>query len=345
MTVLFLATEKALAIIRQQHGEWSIDIQLNGMQPECLALDPLQPERVYCGTYDQGMWQSTDAGATWKPTGAGITSKQVMSVAVSSVDQAGGAGIVYAGTEPSALYRSDNQGRSWQELPSLRALPSAPTWSFPPRPWTSHIRWITPDPLVSGRIFAAAEAGALVRSLDGGQTWEDRKPTGPFDTHTLIMHRLAPNRLYAAAGDGFMHPGNGFVQSDDGGDNWYRPDDGLDFHYLWSAAADPAHPERLVISAAPGPRQAHTPATAESAIYYRSEGGQWQQAKEGLPPTQGTLASVLAAHEDEPGTFYAANNKGLYRSGDAGISWEEMLIPWPATMLPERTHALIVSNG
>ncbi len=42
----------------------------------------------------------------------------------------------------------------------------------------------------------------MVRSLDGGQTWEDRKPGGPFDTHTLVMHRLAPNHLFAAAGDG-----------------------------------------------------------------------------------------------------------------------------------------------
>ena len=345
MTILFLATEKALAIIRQQSGEWSIDFQLSGKQPTCLALDPLHPERIYCGTFDQGLWQSTNAGATWEPTGDGITSKQVTSVAVSQVDQVDGAGIVYAGTEPSAVYRSDDQGKSWQELTALRALPSAATWSFPPRPWTSHIRWITPDPLASGRIFAAAEAGALVRSLDGGYTWEDRKPDGPFDTHTLIMHRLAPNRLYSAAGDGFMHPGAGFVQSDDGGETWYRPNDGLNFHYLWSVAADPADPETLVISAAPGPQQAHTLTTAESAIYRRTGGGQWQQAKNGLPPSRGVLASVLATNDAEPGTFYAANNKGIFRSVDAGITWEELPIPWSQTMQSGRAHALVVTHA
>src|SRR5260221_204027 len=190
------------------------------------------------------------------------------------------------------------------ELAALRPLPSAPTWSFPPRPWTSHIRWITPDPLVPGRVFAAAEAGALIRSLDGGQTWEDRKPSGPFDTHTLVMHRRAPNRLYSAAGDGFLHPGNGFVQSDDGGDTWYRPDAGLAYHYLWSVAADPADPDMLVISAAPGPQEAHNPMSAESAIYRRSGGGQWQQVREGLPSARGLLASVLAANEPEPGASY-----------------------------------------
>jgi photosystem II stability/assembly factor-like uncharacterized protein len=345
MTVLFLAAEKALAIIRERDGEWSVDFQLSGYQPECLALDPLHPERIYCGTSDQGLWQSTNAGATWEPTGAGIISKYVTSVAVSAVDQVNGAGVVYAGTEPSAIYRSDDQGKSWQGLPSLQALPSASTWSFPPRPWTSHVRWITPDPLVSGRIFAAIEAGALVRSLDGGRTWEDRTPDGPLDTHTLIMHRLVPNRLYSAAGDGFMRPGDGFVQSDDGGERWSRPDDGLTFHYLWSVAADPSDPETLVISASPGPREAHTFATAESAIYRRSAGGAWQPATNGLPDTSGVLASVIATHDAEPGTFYAANNKGVFRSVDRGITWEELVIPWSQAMQAGRAHAFVVTNG
>ncbi len=194
-------------------------------------------------------------------------------MAVSATERVSGHGVVFAGTEPSALFRSEDAGATWRELSALRQLPSAPTWSFPPRPYTSHVRWITPDPLVPGRIFVAIEAGALVRSLDGGETWEDRKPDGPYDTHTLAMHRLAPDRLYSAAGDGFMRPGNGFLESRDGGETWQRPDDGLEHHYLWSVAVDPADPNTMVISAASGPRQAHDPASAESAIYRRTGGG------------------------------------------------------------------------
>ncbi|MHB0870703.1 MAG: hypothetical protein ACYC5J_14820 [Chloroflexota bacterium] len=37
-------------------------------------------------------------------------------------------------------------------------------------------------------------------------------------------HLLAPDRLYAAAGDGFMAPGNGYAESRDGGDSWERID-------------------------------------------------------------------------------------------------------------------------
>ncbi len=345
MNTLYIALDKTLAMVQQHHSRWEVAFHLMERQPQCLAIDPLHPRYVYCGTFDQGLWRSTNAGTTWEHVGEDITSKKVMSVVVSTLDQMNGTGIVYAGTEPSAIFRSEDQGKSWQELAALRELPSAPTWSFPPRPWTSHIRWITPDPLVSGRLFAAAEAGALVRSLDGGQTWEDRKPDGPFDTHTLALPRLAPNRLYAAAGDGFMSPGNGFVQSDDGGETWFRPDNGLAYHYLWSVASDPADPETLVISAAPGPQQAHNPHSAESGIYRRSGGSPWQIVRDGLPPAHGLLASVLAANEAEPGVFYAANNQGVFRSTNTGLHWEQLPIPWPAGMHLGRAHALIVVSA
>jgi len=345
VTKLYIAIDEALAVVCRRHGEWVADLHLMGSRPQCVAVDSLRPEQVYCGTFDQGLWCSGDAGDTWEHVSTGIIHEKVMAVAVSVTERVNNCGVVYAGTEPSALFRSEDSGNSWQELAALRQLPSAPTWSFPPRPYTSHIRWITPDPLVAGRVFAAVEAGALVRSLDGGQTWEDRKPSGPFDTHTLIMHRLAPNRLYSAAGDGFMRPGNGFVASDDGGETWYRPDTGLQHHYLWSVAADPGDPMTLVISAAHGPQEAHNPQRAESAIYRRSGDSQWQRVRDGLPEPRGLLTSVLVANEAEPGVFYAANNKGVFRSADAGSGWETVPIRWPEGLRLGRAHALVALPG
>jgi photosystem II stability/assembly factor-like uncharacterized protein len=341
---LYIAFDQALAVASQHNSSWMVDMKLEDRAPQCLAIDPQRPERVYSGTFDQGLWRSADAGNTWEHVGEGITHQRVLSVAVSPMERAGGYGVVFAGTEPSSIFRSEDGGTTWRDLAALRTLPSAPTWSFPPRPWTSHARWITPDPLVPDRIFAAMEAGALIRSLDGGETWEDRKPGGPWDTHTLAMHRLAPDRLYSAAGDGFMQPGHGFVQSNDGGNTWFRPDEGLKHNYLWSVAVDPADPNTLVISAAHGPQEAHNPRSAESVIYHRSGDDQWQQAINGLPPARGCLTASLGAHEADPGVFYAANNKGVYRSADGGSSWEELSIPWPAATHLGRANAIAIAQ-
>src|SRR5438445_541532 len=75
-----------------------------------------------------------------------------------------GFNTVYVGTEPTVFYRSDDGGESWEKMSSLNNLKSSTSWSFPPRPWTSHIRWIEPDKTTPDYIIAAIEAGALVQS-------------------------------------------------------------------------------------------------------------------------------------------------------------------------------------
>lgn len=339
--MLFVALPDGLLVASREGEGWRAARRLEGHQTTCLAADPGRPERLYCGTAEAGLWRSEDGGATWRPVGAGIASAQVTAVAVSPNERAGGLGVVYAGTEPSALYRSEDGGETWDDLAALRALPSAPTWSFPPRPYTSHVRAIACDPHEPGRVYVAIEAGALVRSTDGGRTWIDRVPSGPWDSHTLATHRLAPGRVYSAAGDGFGRPGSGYCESRDGGETWRRPGEGLRHHYLWGLAVDPANPEAVAISAAPGPYQAHNPASAASAIYRRVGDGEWERATAGLPPEEGTLASSLAAHAAEPGVFYAANNRGVFRSADAGDTWEALPIPWPDATHTRHVAALL----
>ncbi|HZR00724.1 MAG TPA: hypothetical protein VFC93_18135, partial [Chloroflexota bacterium] len=56
------------------NGGWRARLALAGKHTYCLAADPRRPERVYCGTFGQGLWRSDDAGATWRPTGPGIAS-------------------------------------------------------------------------------------------------------------------------------------------------------------------------------------------------------------------------------------------------------------------------------
>lgn len=328
MVTLAVATEASLLIARRV-STWSVEEHLKGKSPESLAGDPQNPTRMYCGTWGNGLWRSDDAGRTWDPVGAGISHAEITAVAVSPAER----GVVYAGTEPSGVFRSENGGETWSDLSGLRALPSSQSWSFPPRPETHHVRWIEPDPAVAGRVFVAIEAGALVRTLDGGRTWLDRVRGGPIDTHSAATHTSAPGRVYSAAGDGYF-------ESEDAGESWSRPVDGLRHRYLVGVAVDPADPDAVIVSAASGPWVAYSPRRAEAYVYRKTARRSFELAMEGLPDGGGTTASRLATHPEERGVIYAANNRGLFRSADAGQSWKALEISWPQRALAHGVEAL-----
>ena len=79
-----------------------------------------------------------------------------------------------------------------------REIPSAPTWSFPPRPWTSHVRWIAPSPDDADLLLVGIELGGVMRSQDGGVTWSDHRPGAQPDCHSLAWH--PSGRAYEAGG-------------------------------------------------------------------------------------------------------------------------------------------------
>jgi len=344
MTRLLVAMD-GLLVATSGPGGWSAGEQLRGAAALCLAADPSRPGVAYCGTERSGLWRSDDAGASWRRCGDGIASEHVSAVAVSPE------GVVYAGTEPSALYRSEDGGERWRELAALRALPSAPTWSFPPRPHTSHVRQILPHLVRPGQLTVCIEAGALVRSADGGETWVDRVDGGPRDTHTLRTHVHAPDRLYSAAGDGYgrshgyaMLTGaaSGYNESGDAGGTWEQPDGGLGDLYLWGLAVDPGDPDVMVASASDSPMTAHNPRAARSTVFRRVHGSGWREVRDGLPGPEGSIATVLASNHAEPGVFYAAGNLGLHRSADAGERWSRIDVEWPDSYRGQRVADLLV---
>ena len=186
---------------------------------------------------------------------------------------------------------------------------------------------------LADRVFVAIEAGALVRTIDGGRTWRDRVRGGPYDTHTAVTHSLTLGRIYSAAGDGYF-------ESTDAGDSWRSPEDELKHRYLVGIAVDPADPDTLIVSATEGPGSAYSPRRAEAYVYQKTGQKPWKQAMNGLSEAKGTTVSRFATHASEPGVIYAANNRGLFRSGDAGRSWKALDLPWPEPGLADGVKAL-----
>jgi photosystem II stability/assembly factor-like uncharacterized protein len=338
MTRILAGMENSLILLESSNRGWNGRESLRGLQPMSVAVDFHNRDRSYCGTFGNGLWKSEDGGQSWQRIGKDeIRSPNVTSVSVSPLERGNnGFSIVYAGTEPSEFYRSDDDCNSWEKMVDLNNLDSSKCWSFPPRPWTHHVRWIEPDVNSSGYVFVAIEAGALVQSHDGGRTWIDRTKQGPYDTHTLSTHRYAPKRLYSSAGDGYF-------ESYDYGESWEILVSGLRHYYLYGLAVDCKDPEDVVVSASSGPWSAHSSEDAESFIYRKSSDGErWNLVSAGLPNPAGTIITILAANPVNAGEIYALNNRGIFCSLDSGLSWKRLEIPWPKEYLLQHPWSLAI---
>jgi photosystem II stability/assembly factor-like uncharacterized protein len=352
MTIIIAAMQDSILTLESSKTGWKMHESLKGASPQCIAFDPRNSNRAYCGTFGDGLWKTEDdGGQTWNSIGknssSGISSKDVMSVAVSHHLKRGNNefNTVYVGTEPTALYRSDDGGESWEKMSALNNLNSSTSWSFPPRPWTSHVRWIELDVNNPDYVYAAIEAGALVQSHDGGKTWIDRVEGGPYDTHTMATHKKIPGQLYSAAGDGYF-------ESYDYGQTWKRLVAGLDdYNYLLGLAVDSGDPKTVVVSASQGAYQAHSREDPKSLVCVMTSSTddannnsdkEWQVVK-GLPDSSGTIISILAANPKVAGEFYAINNHGIFCSTDLGSSWKMLDgLQWPQEYLSQHPFALVV---
>lgn len=332
---LFFIANRSIFEARAKGDTWELFEREHPYEFHCIALDPTKEGRLYLGTFDDGLMVSEDKGESLQSVGDGISHKRVLSVAVQDIGN--GKSVVWAGTEPSELFCSKDEGNTWESFPELPKLPSHPTWSFPPRPYTHHVRSIQPDIHNPNRIFVGIELGGVMRSSDQGKTWEDRKPGSQYDCHTLTMNRLAKNRLYEAAG-------GGFAETFDGGKTWKTKNEGLgDYTYLVDIVTDPGNPNVIVASAAKSARTAYMPSRAHTVIVRKEGTKEWEIIQEGLPNPDGASIFSLATTDRQPGIFYAVNNLGLYQSKDQGKTWHQQVISWPEKLRNKRIRALIIS--
>ena len=309
MARLYASTGDGIARLDESDGVWNVAISLGGTGAQCVAVDPRDPDVVYAGLREGGVRRTSDGGRTWKD--CQLPAPGVFSLAKSAVD-----GAVYAGTEPSALFRSDDAGEHWRELTALLELPSRPTWRFPPRPWTSHVRWIAPNPHDADLLLVGIELGGLMRSIDGGASWQDHRPGAQRDVHSLAWHPRADGRAYGAGG-------GGAAWSDDAGDTWSAADAGRDRHYTWALAVEPDDPDTWYVSASTGPFAAHGGGDPEAHIY-AWRGREWRPLAGGLPEPLPAMPYALLATDGR--VFAGLANGQVWASADRGASWNACVL-------------------
>ena len=199
------------------------------------------------GTHGDGVWSSADGGAAWSR--AGLDGAIVKSLAA-------GRDLVYAGTKPPRVW-ARREG-AWSPL---APFPRSRSWWW----WQPAERLSTPYvcalACAGGALVAGIEAGAVVRSTDGGRTWSGHGRGASRDCHELFATN---GRIYEVGGTGPL------AWSDDGGVSWRRVRAGAE-RYGWSASCDTAG--RLYLVAAPV-RRAHS--GDSNARLYRLERARWR---------------------------------------------------------------------
>jgi len=157
-------------------------------------------------------------------------------------------------------------------------------------------------------LLVVIALGGLMRSTDGGESWDDHRPGAQLDVHSLAWHPRVRGRAYEAGG-------GSAAWSDDGGATWRPADNGRDRHYTWSVAVDPADPDLWYVSASSGPRAALGGGDPQARIHRRRANEPWRPLGGGLPePLPAMPYALLAA----PGRLIAGLADGQIW-GNGGI--------------------------
>lgn len=343
MKIFFVGLENKLVVIKEKTDGYSVATHLVGKKINRLAVDPQNEARIYAATSEHGLWRTQDGGKQWERIGEenGLESVNITSVAVNPIRRVDGKSVVYAGTEPSHLYYSEDNGESWTEFKGIQDMPSKRNWHFPPRPETHYVRWITPSYSNKDCLALSIEAGAVLHTKDHGQTWHDRPEKSPIDVHTLLAHPNKPDYLYAANGDGGSNPEKAYAESPDGGQTWLYKSKGIEKHpYLYNMVLNSSNPEERLVSASKSASRAHRK-NRYSTIYRMIGEKPWIEIAEGLP-REGAYTHYLAEDPSIAGAYYALNNYGLYYLPLGKDSWEEVNIDTNLKVFGQRAYSFLV---
>jgi len=319
-----------------------------------IIVDPRNSRVLYVAGHRHnqpgGFFKSTDGGATWRE------SAQLKNEALHSIAQAeSNPDVLIAGTF-TGMFRSDDAGDTWKQLPtestpgllhveSLAIDPRttstiyAGTWYLPyksvdgGKSWTSikngiiddsDIFAIDIDPRDPNHIIASACSG-IYESKNAGEAWRKVQgiPSQSRRTRAILQHPSVPGMVFAGTTEGFW-------LSDKGGDadSWMvTTSRQLEIN---SIAVHPSRPDMVFIG------------TNNYGVMVSTDGGK------SFTPTNGgfsgRFANAILADRETPNRVYAstintATGGGFFFvSDDNGESWHPSMRSMPSRLI---TYAIL----
>ncbi len=347
--VLLVGTRKGLWIGRSDgdRRSWQFDDPRFLMEAVYgIGVDTRGPTpRIFVGGTSEhwgpGVYYSDDLGRTWSEShGAAVRFSPDLGASVERVWQiqpasAAEPDVIYAGTQPSALFRSDDRGESFDLVRSLWDHPHRQHWGAGYGGQAIHT--IIPDAVRPDHLTVAMSTGGVYRTDDGRQSWTpantgirvtflpDPYPEYGQCVHKVTAHPETPDRLFAQ-----VH--HGVYRSDDAGDHWISIADNLPSDFGFPIVVHPHHADTLYVFplVADGCR---IPPDGRARVWRSTDAGtQWEPLERGLPDRFYTavLRDAFSVDTGERSGLYLGSRDGcVWVSTDDGDHWDQVAAHLP----------------
>lgn len=340
--LLAIGTQKGLwlAISEDSRATWSVTGPHHPMTSVyAVGIDTRRPlPRLLVGAtsshFGPSVAVSDDFGATWQepdrpplafPEDTGAALERVWQLAPGPADEPD---VVYAGVEPSALFRSIDGGATYELVRGLWDHEHRAHWT--PGFGGMAVHTVLPNPTDRQRMTVAMSTGGVYRTADGGTSWQaanrgisarflpDPEPEFGQCVHKVAAAAGRPDRMYAQ-----NH--GGVFRTDNGGDRWVSIADGLPADFGFPIVAHPRKAD--VIYNFPLVADAQRFPPAGRCRVYRSEdaGSTWTGLSGGLPEDDFwsiVLRDALCTDDADPvGVYFGSRSGEVYASRDEGENW------------------------
>jgi len=342
--VLMIGTRKGLFIARSDDGRrtWTLDGPDELMSDvHAVAVDTRDGSpRLFMASrhwhWGPRVLHSDDLGKTWEatPNGAvrfpedtGASLEAVWAITPSPSEP----GVVWAGTEPSALFRSEDRGETFTMVRPLWDHPHRPQWQ--PGNGGQAIHTVLPHPEDPQRVTVAMSTGGVYRSTDAGASWEP--------ANRGIKVEFMPDDIQYPEFGQCVHkvardPGNadvlyaqnhgGVYRSDDAGDSWTSIAAGLPCDFGFPVVAHPRTPGTLYLFPIESSDGRFPPDGSCRVWRSRDAGETWESLGKGLPDSgfyAGVLRDAMCVDQGDPaGVYFGSRDGTVYASDDEGDSWQ-----------------------
>jgi photosystem II stability/assembly factor-like uncharacterized protein len=356
-TIVMVGTRKGLWIGRSDEArqEWEFTGPHFDMEEvySCLVDKRGGETRLLAGASSSWLgpqvWRSDDLGASWQetpngairfPEGTEETLARVWQLVPGPED-----GVVYAGTEPGAVWKSTDRGETFALEQALWDHPERPEWGEGFGGQAFHT--ILPHPTDPQSVTAAISTGGVYQTTDGGASWQARNqgikaefmpegqqyPDFGQCVHKVTRHPARPERLY-------LQNHGGVYRSDDEGGVWKSIADGLPAEFGFPIVVHPHEPDTVYVFPL-SDSAGRYPTDGKARVWRSRDAGEtWEELGEGqtdgLPEAfyVGVMRDAMTADDhDSAGIYVGTRNGAVWASSDSGDTWRQIVADLPDVMV------------